>query len=94
MLKTAAYWLVFRQRTIRATLLDCLIIAGAPLLIGFIPVPLPAFAFFLASTALAIYLTMHYTGVGFMPDGLFIPLGVELAAQIVLWTIQETGFLA
>jgi hypothetical protein len=92
-LKSATYWMVFRYRTIRATVMDCLVIAGAPLLISAVPLPLPSFIFILVSIGLASYLTMHYTSVGFIPDGLFIPLGVEIVFRVAVWAAQESGLL-
>jgi hypothetical protein len=86
LLKTFVYWGIFRIRTIPVTVLSCLIIAGAPLLLGIIP--LPSFLSYPAAIALAVYLTMHYTGVDLIPDGLFIPLGVELAFTAALWLVS------
>lgn len=91
LLKSFVYWGIFRFRTISATALNCLIIAGAPFLLSIVPIP--SFLSFPASIGLAVYLTMHYTGVDLIPDGLFIPLGVEIAFWGVLWMIQETGVL-
>jgi hypothetical protein len=36
---------------------------------------------------------MHYTGVELIPEGLFIPLGVEVAFWGALWMIQQSGIL-
>jgi hypothetical protein len=91
LLKSFVYRGIFRFRTIRATLLNCLIIAGAPFLMSF--VPLPSFLSFPASIGLAVYLTMHYTGVELIPDGLFVPLGVEIAFWGAQWLIQASGIL-
>ena len=92
-LKAGAYWAVFRFRTIQATAIDCLKIGGFPLLIGFIPLPWPSFVPILISIALAVLLTMLATDASFIPDGLFIPLGVEAAYQAVLWAFSQHGFL-
>jgi len=88
--RTAMYWYTFRFRKITATLMTCLIIAGAPvaLLILFIfilPLTVPEIFLVPASIGLAIYLMMHYTRVSLLPDGLIIPLGVELISYAVLW---------
>jgi hypothetical protein len=91
LLKSFVYWGIFRFRTISATVLNCLIIAGAPLLLSIIP--LPSFLSFPASIGLAVYFTMHYTGVALIPDGLFVPLGVEVAFWGALRMIQESGVL-
>ncbi len=91
LLKSFTYWGVFRWRTIRATLLNCLIIAGSPFLLSIIP--LPSFLAFPAAIAVAVFLTMHYTEVDLIPDGLFIPLTVELLFLTALWIVQETGIV-
>jgi hypothetical protein len=91
LLKSFMYWGIFRFRTISATVLNCLIIAGAPLLLSIIP--LPSFLSFPASIGVAVYFTMRYTGVELIPDGLFIPVAVELAFWIALQIVQESGIL-
>ena len=90
-LKSFAYFGVFRFRTIPATTLSCLIIAGAPFLSSIVPIP--SFLAFPVSVGLAIYLTMHYTGVELIPDGLLIPLGVEVTFWGVQWAIDVSGIL-
>jgi hypothetical protein len=87
--KSLSYVLVFRARKIEATFLSCLIIAGAPFLPSVIPLPLPGLVSIIAGIALAVYLTMRYTGVQLIPDGLFIPLGVETLFRIGVWVIQD-----
>jgi hypothetical protein len=91
LLKLFAYWEIFRFRKISATVLNCLIIAGSSILVSIIP--LPSFLSFPASIGLAVYITMHYTGVALIPNGLFIPLGVEVAFWAALWMIQESRIL-
>jgi hypothetical protein len=91
LLKSFVYWGIFRFRTISATVLNCLIIAGAPLLLSIIP--LASFLSFPASIGLAAYLTMHYTGVDLIPDGLFVPLGVGVLFWGAIWMIQQSGIL-
>jgi hypothetical protein len=91
LLKSFAYWGIFRFRTIPATALNCLIIAGAPILLSI--VPLPSFLSFPASIGVAVYLTMHYTRVDLIPDGLFVPLGVEVLFWGANWMIQQSGIL-
>ncbi len=92
--KLGAYWIVFRRRTIKASVMDCLIIAGAPLLVSAISMGLPSFLFILLSIGLAVYLTMHYTGVSLIPDGLFIPLTIEIVFRVAQWGIIESGILS
>jgi hypothetical protein len=93
MIKAGAYWAVFRYRTIEATAMDCLRIAGVPLLISIIPIPLPSFLSILLPIGLAVFLTMYCTGVSFVPDGLFIPLGIEIAYRAVMWALREVVLL-
>ena len=90
-LKSGTYWMVFRQRNITATVMDCLIIGGAPLLIAPVGILLPYYLVIPVSIGLAVYLTMHYTGVNFLPDGLFVPLGIEVVYQTATWAVQELG---
>ncbi len=89
-LKSIAYVVIFRIRTIRITYLSCLLIAGAPMILGFVPLPLPGILVDAAAVALAVYMTMHYTGVSLVPDGLFIPLGVEVVFKLAVWVIGSS----
>ena len=34
---------------------------------------------------------MHYTGVQLIPNGLFIPLGVEVLFGIGFWVVQQSN---
>ena len=82
-LKSFVYWLVFRIREIQVTVLSCLIIGGSHFLLTLIP-----FLGFLAlpiGIGVAVYLTMQYTQVSLIPDGLFIPLGVEAIFLLGIW---------
>jgi hypothetical protein len=92
-LKAGAYWAVFRWRTIQATAMDCLRIGGFPLLIGFIPIPWPSFVPIVLSIALAVALTMLSTEASFIPDGLFIPVGIEIAYPALLWGLSQLAFV-
>ena len=87
--KSITYWIVFRIRTIQITALSCLIIGGAPYLLMFIPISLPAFLSVPIAVGIAVYLTMRYTGVQFIPNGLFIPLGVEVLFGIGFWVVRQ-----
>ena len=89
LLKSGSYWLVFRWRTIKATVMDSLIIAGAPLIISGFGIPLPLFLTIPVSIGLAVYFTMHYTGVELIPDGLFILLSVEGGFLVAVWILQQ-----
>jgi hypothetical protein len=85
LLKSIAYRIIFHIRTIEVTFLTCLIIAGAPLLLGLIPGALPGFMSIPVEVGIAVYLTMHYTHVALIPEGLFIPLGVEATFMLAVW---------
>jgi hypothetical protein len=65
-----------------------MIIGGASLLFMFVPIPLPAILSFPLVVGVAVYLTMHYSGVPLIPYGLFIPLGVEIVFRFALWVID------
>ena len=87
LLRSFTYWIIFRIRKISMSVLSCMIIGGAPYLLMFVPIPLPAFLSLPIAVGVAVYLTMHYSGVQLIPDGLFIPLGVEIVFRIVLWVV-------
>ena len=86
--KSGAFWLAFRYREVEATIFDCLLIAAAPMLAILFPLP---FASNILSLMLALGLTSYVaikcTGVSFIPDGLLIPLVVEIVFQAGLWVI-------
>ena len=86
--KSIVYIVVFRIRKIPITVLSCLIIGGASLLLRMIPLPIPGFLYIPIAIGLAVYLTMHYTQVELIPNGLFIPLSVEVFFIIGVWGIQ------
>ena len=87
LLKSFTYWIILRIRKISMSVVSCMIIGGAPYLLMFVPIPLPAFLSLPIAVGVAVYLTMHYSGVQLIPDGLFIPLGVEIVFRIVLWVV-------
>ena len=87
--KSFTYWIIFRIQTIQVTTLSCLIIGGAPYLLMFIPISLPAFLSVPIALGIAVYLTMRYTGVQLIPNGLFIPLGVEVLFGIGFWVVRQ-----
>jgi hypothetical protein len=93
LLKALCYWGVFRWRTIPATFLNCLIIAGASFLLSFVPIPLPFFLSIPVVIGLAVYLTMHYTSIPLIPEGLLIPLGIETVFRVAFWLIQKAIIL-
>ena len=89
LLKSLTYWGVFRWRTIGATALDCLIIAGCPFIL--MVIPLPAVIYVLTAISLAIFFTMRYTGVSFIPYGLCIPLAIECGFLIAVECLRAFG---
>jgi len=86
--KSIVYIVVFHIRKIPITVLSCLIIGGASLLLSMIPLPMPSFLSIPVTIGLAVYLTMHYAQVELIPNGLFIPLSVEVLFRIGVWGIQ------
>jgi hypothetical protein len=94
LLKSFTYWIVFRIRAIPITVLSCLIIGGVQYILMFVPIPIPAFLSVPIAIGVAVYLTMHYTGVQLIPNGLFIPLGVEILFGVGFWVIQQLHWLS
>jgi hypothetical protein len=78
LLKASAYWGAFRVRKIEATAVNCLIIAGAAFSMSIMPFTLPEFLSELVKIALAVGFTVYLTEAKLYPDGIFIPLGIEL----------------
>jgi len=90
LVRTGMYWYTLKFRKITATLITCLIIAGTPiaLLILFVfilPPKIPEVFLVPVSIGLAVYLIMHYTKVPLFPDGLVIPLVIEVISYVILW---------
>jgi hypothetical protein len=55
----------------------------------FVPIQLPVFLSVPITIGLAVYLTMHSTGIQLIPNGLFIPLGIEIFFGIGFWLIRH-----
>ena len=89
LLKSLTYRGVFKWQAVKATALDCLIIAGCPFLLFVIP--LPAVVYVLTAISLAVFFTMRYTGVRFIPYGLLIPLAIECTYLIGLECLRAFG---
>jgi hypothetical protein len=83
-LNTALYAAAFRIRRIKATFLNCVVIAGAPVIVGFVPIPLPAPLGFVVGLGAAIFLTAHYTEAELFPDAFLIPCVVQLLSALTL----------
>jgi hypothetical protein len=78
------YLIAFRIRSIHITLINCIVVAGAGYLLVFIPIPLPAIIRESAATGLSMYLMTRYTEAEVFPDGLAIPIAVELTSTLAL----------
>ena len=91
-LGTGICWWTCKFRTIHATLIQCLIIAGLPLALGALPLPLPSLVHAVFGYALTVYVTMKYLGVSLVPDGLLVPFVTALGSAggfFVLEQIQD-----
>jgi len=74
-LKTVLYFMLFRFRRISATLLTCIVISGAGFLVF---IPMPQMLSTIAGIGVAIWLCQYFTEVEPYPDGILIPVGVEI----------------
>jgi hypothetical protein len=93
LLKAGAYWGAFRIRKIEATAMNCLTIAGAAFVMSIVPFPLPEVLSELMKIALAVGFTVYLTEAELYPNGIFIPLGVELLFIGAHRGIMATGLL-
>ena len=90
--KSGAFWLAFRYRDVEATIFDCLLIAAAPMLAILFPLPFPSNIFsLLLAIGLTSYVAIKCTDVSFIPDGLLIPVVVEIVFQAGLWIIGKSS---
>ncbi|HTX19372.1 MAG TPA: hypothetical protein VMG34_12010 [Bacteroidota bacterium] len=92
-IKSLTYLALFRIRKIPATVISCFIIGGASYFLALIPIPIPAFVAAPLAIGLAIALAMHFNEMELIPDGLFIPLGIEVFYRVALWASQEAAFI-
>ncbi|HLP82527.1 MAG TPA: hypothetical protein VK141_11135 [Nitrosomonas sp.] len=83
LLKSVLYGIIFRIRSVKVTVLSCLIIGGSRLLLTMIP--FIGFLSFPLTVGVAVYLTMQFTEASLIPDGLFIPLGIETVFVVGMW---------
>jgi hypothetical protein len=91
-LATALYAAAFTIRRIQATLLTCIVIAGAPVILGVVPLPMPEPVRFILGLGLAIFLTARYTEAELFPDSVLIPTVVQLISVFLLPLILSTIF--
>jgi hypothetical protein len=85
---------VCRIRGVKATATQCIIIAGLPLALGAIPIPLPYFLLVVVWYAVTVYVTMKYLGVSLFPEGLLIPLVTQGSGMLLLFVLDQLGFKA
>lgn len=83
LLRTILYLIAFKIRSIHIKLLNCIVIAGAGYLVGFIPLPLPYFLSRLLAIGLAMFLMTRYTEADLYPDVIFIPLIIEISSAFL-----------
>jgi len=77
-LRIVLYSGAFKIRTIACSLTNLLVIGGAFILVGFIP--LPQFLNLLATIGAPLVLITKYTDAKLYPDAIFISSGVELGS--------------
>ncbi len=76
-------YLVCRIRHVQVTAVQSFIIAGLPLALGAVPIPLPYLLHVAAQYAMTVYVTMKYLGVSLFPEGLLIP-GITFGGSLLL----------
>ena len=84
LLKTALFIAVFRWRKQKVTLLTSFLLAGAPILLSMIPIPLPGVITAVAGIGLALYLLSEYTEVKLVPEGVVTIIGVEAVSRVTM----------
>jgi len=82
-LRTILYLVACRVRSIRITVLSCIILAGSGVFFSVIPVPLPPLLMKVLAIGLAMFLMTRYTEAELYPDVIFIPLAVEVLAGLI-----------
>jgi len=88
-IRSLGYWGLFRLWKLEVSYWTALLIAGAPLAMMVIPIPLPFVAVSVIGLAFAVYLSMRYGSVPFFPEALVVCLAVELGTWILGWLIFE-----
>lgn len=82
--RTLLYFFACSLRSIKITPTSCTVIAGTPYLVSFLPLPLPQVALRILGCFLSMFLLTRYTEAELFPDGIGIPIAVELVAWILL----------
>ena len=89
LIRSLGYWGLFRLWKQQVSYWTALLIAGAPLAMMVIPIPLPFAAVSFIGLALAVYLSMRYGSVPFFPEALVVCLAIELGTWIFGWLLFE-----
>lgn len=84
LLKTVAFVLIFKWRKHRVRLITSVILAGAPMLLSMIPIPLPQMIAVLVSFGIALAVLAKYTEVLLVPEGILTLVGVEIVSRLVM----------
>ena len=82
-LRTTLYLLACKIRSIRITLMSCVILGGSGLLVSIIPIPLPMALSKVMAIGIAMFLMTRYTEAELYPDVVLIPLAVEVVAGVL-----------
>lgn len=83
-LKTGMYFGVFRWKRFETTLLSCIIIAGIPVLLSGIPMPIPFISGPLILITLSSFLCSTCVNIRFFPEALVVAIVVETASYLLL----------
>ena len=81
-LKIILYYFALKIRTLDARLMTCAMCAGASMLAGLLP--FPAMLHVLLTIVVAGYFIVKNTDTEIFPNGIFIPLAVEVVAAFAL----------
>ncbi|HXG37689.1 MAG TPA: hypothetical protein VNL36_02845 [Bacteroidota bacterium] len=84
LVKTVAFVLIFQWRKHRVPLITSVILAGAPMLLSIIPIPLPQTVAVLVSFGIALAVLAKYTEVPLVPEGILILVSVEIVSRLVM----------
>lgn len=84
LVRIVLYRIAFRIRSIHITLINCIVVAGAGYMMGFVPIPLPTVMREAAAIGLAMYLMTRYTEAEVFPDVIVIPIAVEVTSTLAL----------
>ena len=86
-LRIMLYSGAFKIRNIVCSLTNCLVISGAFILAGLIP--LPQFLHLLVTIGASLVLITKYTNAKLYPDAIFISVGVELGSIFAMDLLIE-----